>query len=239
METVFDLGNLNEVGKSFQHYGYVRIRHAVSMEDVIRLRQEVAHVLTITSQLPNGLVWFSPAVDGGQIIQRISRINVYSRFIHDFGNTHPTLLTVTKILLGADQVRFADGSEGSEGSVLVIKDPANAGEHKELRWHRDAKFTQHLPINPFVNLGVYLDDSGAGLGGLVVLPTSHRVSLFDPDLEETTKYHSGGVCVEASTCDIVIHSSEIWHCSRAHAVATQMRRVLYFNFHAVAGQLAG
>lgn len=235
MKTVFDLNELDEVGESFRHSGYVRVKHAVSMEDVARLRQEIGYVVTIAGQLPEGLVWYSPAVNGGQIIQRISRINQYSNFIHNFGNTHQILLAVTKSLFDVEQVRYADGSEGSDGSVLVIKDPANASEHKDLRWHRDAKFTQHLPINPFVNLGVYLDDAGPELGGLVVLPTSHRIPLFNPSLEETTEHHPDEVCVEANACDIVIHSSEIWHCSRAHSVATQVRRVLYFNFHAVSG----
>lgn len=231
MKTIFEQDNYRSIKNSFSMNGYVRVPGVFGKDEIDELRNEVERVKNLAESIPEKLVWFSPSAKGGYVIQRISRINLHSELIHELGHTHPVLLEVAGILLGVPQAKFADGTEGSDGSVLVVKDPNNTSPHKELRWHRDAKFTQHLPINPFINLGVYLDDSGPDLGGLVVLPSSHRTNIFDLSYEETANYHKGEICVEANTGDILVHSSELWHCSRVHRIPTRQRRVLYFNYY--------
>lgn len=217
--------------KRFADIGYIKVRNVIPIDEVEVIRREVTRILLQAKNLPQGLVWFSPSTNGHHVIQRISRINEYSEIIQRLGEADPRLHQIASQLLNSAKVRFADGSEESDGSVLVIKESCNASEHRELRWHRDAKFTQQLPINPFINLGIYLDDCPLGSGELIVLPRSHRLNIFDPVLEETTVHHRGEVGLKARAGDIVIHSSELWHCSRAHEYSGQQRRVLYFNYY--------
>jgi hypothetical protein len=214
MNTSFEFTSLIGNEGSFARVGFVRIRDVIPIDEVEVIRGEIKRIIQTADQLPKDLVWFSPSTCGGYVVQRISRINRYSHVIDKIGKSHPRLHRIASRLLGSTNIRYADGSEGSDGSVLVIKHSDNASEHRELRWHRDAKFTQHLPINPFINLGIYLDDCTTGSGELVVLPESHRLKNF-----------------QANTGDVVIHSSELWHCSRSHMHIGQQRRVLYFNYH--------
>jgi phytanoyl-CoA hydroxylase len=217
--------------KYFADVGYIKVQNVIPMDEVRGIRGEVERIFRQAKKLPEGLVWFSPSTTGGYVIQRISRINKYSDIIQKLGEADPRLHQIASELLKSANVRFADGSEGSDGSVLVIKEFSNASEHRQLRWHRDAKFTQQLLINPFINLGIYLDDCPLGSGELIVLPRSHRLNNFDLVLEETTVRHPGEVGLEARAGDIVIHSSELWHCSRAHVYPGKQRRVLYFNYY--------
>jgi hypothetical protein len=227
----FKFSSLAGMEDRFADVGYVRVRRVMPIEEVENLRAAIESVIQNSDNLAEGLVWISPSSRSDYIIQRISRINQYSRIIDDTGKSHPRLLKIASLLFGGATVRAADGFEGSDGSVLVIKHPDNASEHRELRWHRDVKFTQHLPINPFINLGIYLDDCPAGSGQLVVLPKSHRLENFNPLLEETTLFHPGELGIPARVGDVVVHSSELWHCSHAHLRPGYQRRVLYFNYY--------
>ena len=227
----FEFPSLGGCEEVFAERGYVVVGAVMSKHEVERLRKAIARVSVRASELPEGLVWFSPSRRTGHVIQRISRINQYSRMVARTGRSHPRLLRIASQILGCSRVCAADGSEGSDGSVLVIKHPDNASEHRELRWHQDAQFTEHLPINPFINLGIYLDDCSTDEGQLVVLPGSHRLSNFDQGLKETTLFHPNEIDVQAASGDIVIHSSQLWHRSRAHCRPGRQRRVLYFNYY--------
>lgn len=226
----FKFPSLDGVEDRFADVGYVRVCGVIPSEEVKELRAAVELIIQKADGLPEGLAWLSPSSRGGHVVQRISRINQYSRAVDDTGRSHPRLIALASRLLGGDP-KAADGFEGSDGSVLVIKHPDNASEHRELRWHRDSKFTHHLPINPFINLGIYLDDCPIGSGQLVVVPKSHRLTNFDTMLEETPLYHPGELGISARAGDVVVHSSELWHCSRAHMHAGHQRRVLYFNYY--------
>ncbi len=231
MKTNFDFDSLSGIEDSFANAGYLRVRDVISIGEVEVIRGEVERVIRKADQLPKDLVWFSPSIHDGYIVQRISRINRYSHVIDNIGNSHTRLHSIASRLLGSTNVRYANGSEGSDGSVLVIKHSDNASEHRELRWHRDDKFTQHLSINPFINLGIYLDDCTTGSGNLVVLPKSHRLRNFEGRLEETTSFHAGELSIQARTGDVVVHASDLWHCSRSQKHEGRQRRVLYFNYY--------
>ena len=232
MNYIFNNGILDGLKDAFLEYGFVRVTNVFSSQELEEILHEIERIQRIAEELPDGLVWFSPSIDAGQIIQRISRINQHSEAINNLGHFSETLKTISCLALRSNNIEFADGHEGSDGSVLVIKDPLNVSVHKELRWHQDSKFTQHLPINPFINLGVYLDDSDVNRGGLVVLPCSHRLDIFDKEIEETTRNHKGEICVPVKAGDICLHSSDLWHCSRASMIPSGLRRILYFNYYA-------
>lgn len=219
--------------KSYRDNGFLRCRATYDSVELEVIRKEVARVTAQASNLPAGTAWLSPSTSKGIVVQRISRINCQSRVIQEWGASDRRLLSIAIALLDSPRVRFADGSEGSDGVVLVAKDPENASEHRELRWHRDADFTGHLPINPFVNIGIYLDDAPAGAGNLVIVPRSQRLNVFDERLAETTEIHPHENSVVALAGDVVAHDSGVWHCSRAHLIPGLIRRVLYFNFYRI------
>lgn len=229
------LAALDSLRAAFAVLGFVRIRGVIDHDCCSRLTNELTRIVAQSAELPPSTVWRSPSINEAPVVQRISRVNFASDLVQQFAQGERSIQLIAAALLGQTQVRFADGSEGSDGAVLVIKDPNNASEHKKLRWHYDEKFTKHLPINPFINLGIYLDRADADCGGLVVVPGSHRGVRFLPELEETTHEHPGELTVTAEVGDIVAHSSALWHCSREHRIAGRLRRVLYFNYHGVRG----
>jgi hypothetical protein len=212
--------------------GFARITQVFSPDEVERLRRAVDELVTNAPDTGN-LTWHSPAVGGGTVVQRISRVNLFSApIVAGFlGARQLSTLGSWIFDVSLERVRIADGADGSDGIVLVIKDPANESIHRDLRWHRDNTFTQHLPINPFVNCGLYLEPSHASRGGLLVLPGSHCSSRYD-EVQETILEMPEQICVSAEPGDVVIHRADVWHRSGPHRVEGEVRRVLYANLYA-------
>lgn len=225
--------NAQEVRSSLNRFGFVRLSNSFSSEQVDRLRGAVADVVANPPEVSN-LTWRSAAIGGRTVVQRISRINLFSEVITQEFLNATKLVTLGSWIFGVptERVRVATGAEGSDGIVLVIKDPANQSAHRDLRWHRDETFTRHLPINPFVNCGLYLDASDSSRGGLLVLPGSHKSRAHD-GLRETTSNPPEQICVPALPGDLVIHRADIWHRSGPHRVHGEVRRVLYANIYAL------
>lgn len=208
--------------------GVVRVPAVFDERDVSYLRKEVDDVVGALAS-DEDLVWRSRAKGGGTVVQRVTRANLFSATLQSLCDS-PILLELGALSLGvaAQKVRIASGIEGSDGVVLVIKDPRNATLHKQLKWHRDDTFTQHLAINPFVSLGVYLDPADARRGALIVLPKSHILTM-PFRFEETCRRVRGQLVVPADPGDVVIHRSDLFHRSAAHEVVGEVRRVLYVN----------
>src|SRR6266403_2962260 len=152
--------------------GYLHVRRAVDPSMCSHLALAYGEVLNRSIEDDSGDIWYAPAAHGGRIIQRFNRLNVSSPTVANFFTEHPSMLAIAKGLLG-DHAHFVTGEEGSEGAVMVTKDANNVGPHGALPWHCDGSFTRHLPINPFINAGVYLEDCNEDGGCLLVIPGSH------------------------------------------------------------------
>ena len=211
--------------------GFVRVRAALAPDAIATLTAAVA---TLIHQPPGdrGLTWESQSTAGGTVVQRITRVNCFSPAIARVAAESPIIRELGALALGgyASRVCIADGSEGSDGIVLVVKDPRNASIHRHLRWHRDCDFTRHLELNPFVNCGIYLDRSDSKRGAVLVLPRWHS-HQFATDFNETTQRLRGEICIPAAPGDVVIHRSDLWHRSGPHCVPGGQRRVLYANVY--------
>lgn len=212
-------------------YGYARLRNVFAQEEVNQLRLAVDELVRTAPESEH--VWRSPAEHGELVVQRISRANLLSQPIYDRFQTAVQLALIGSWIFDVPiaKVKIADGLEGSDGVVLVIKHPANQSVHRNLRWHRDTKFTHHLPINPFVNCGLYLDPADGLRGGLIVIPGGHRSDGHEA-IDETTSEVAGQVCVAAEPGDVVLHRDDIWHRSGPHEIPGELRRVLYANLYA-------
>ena len=208
-------------------HGYCRLREAVGDAALGTLRTAVDALLAAPPP-EEGLTWWSPAAGGGLLVQRISRANLYHRDLADLVERSALLRNIGRWAFECpqEQVRVATGREGSDGVVMVSKDPENVSEHADLRWHRDDTFTTHLPINPFLNCGIYLDKANRERGALLLVPPSYA---FPTRAAETTDLVEGEVCVEAEAGDVVIHRADVWHRSGPNRRPGTRRRVLYGN----------
>jgi ectoine hydroxylase-related dioxygenase (phytanoyl-CoA dioxygenase family) len=212
---------------SLKHDGFCRVRGAFSLTEVGALR-DALEALIASSPAEPGLTWRSPAKGGGTVVQRISRANRHSQAFVTGVIEAPKLATIGgwSFGCGPEEISVADGLEGSDGVVAVIKDPRNASEHAALRWHRDDRFTTHLAINPFVNCGIYLDSSDERSGALVAVP---RDRPFPASAGETTDQVPHARIVPAAVGDVVVHSSDVWHRSGPAFAEGHRRRVVYGN----------
>jgi ectoine hydroxylase-related dioxygenase (phytanoyl-CoA dioxygenase family) len=105
----------------------------------------------------------------------------------------------------------------------------------QMGWHTDsARDTFYgKKVAPMLNIGFYLDNSGADKGGLRVLPGTHRQNIWS--LLFRKKYFLNNqtdkkeVLVEASAGDLVIHDGRIWHRVAPSPLtgAASRRRVMY------------
>lgn len=208
-------------------HGFCRVLDAFPEDEIAALREALDALLAAPPTEP-GLVWRSPAVDGGTVVQRISRSNLFAPRISHGVVKATQLARIGNWIYGGrpDDIAVATGLEGSDGVVAVIKDPRNASEHAELRWHRDDTFTRHLDINPFVNCGIYLDTSDGQSGALIVVP---RGRPFPPTSEETVDAVPGQHLVEAKPGDVVVHAADVWHRSGRAIPGAHRRRVIFGN----------
>lgn len=217
----------SRVRRTVERRGFCRVRGAFSAPEVGALR-DALDALIASPPAEAALAWHSPAIGGGSVVQRISRANLHSPALEAGVVLAPQLATIGGWTFGcgSEEIGVADGLDGSDGVVAVIKDPRNASEHAALRWHRDDTFTAHLAINPFVNCGIYLDSSDERSGALIVIP---RDCPFPMWAEETTDEVAHGQIVPAEVGDVLVHSSDLWHRSGPALAESHRRRVLYGN----------
>lgn len=210
----------------FDH-GFCKVRAVFDNEEVAQLRGALEALVGSPPTNP-GISWLSPASGGGLVVQRISRANLYNSIIEERIARAPQLLAIGSWIFGCadNKIAVATGLEGSDGVVAVIKDTRNLSEHAALRWHRDDAFTNHLAINPFVNCGVYLDDSDVRTGALLLVP---RGRPFPKKSIETFDEVSEQVRVDAQAGDVVVHAADVWHRSGKSTRPNGVRRVLYGN----------
>jgi len=212
-------------------YGFAKITGVFSGDEVTRLSDLINEIM-VDPNIGADLVWRSSGMDGKGVVQRISRINLLSAAVSEtFVHSRQLSIIGSQIFdTSVDRIHIADGRDGSDGIVLVVKDPRNVTDHKNLRWHRDDKFTCHLAINPFVNVGLYLDSSDASRGALIVIPRSHG-GAFDYGVDETIVEVPEQVCVPAEPGDVIVHDAHLLHRSGPHYVQGQVRRVIYANLY--------
>jgi hypothetical protein len=224
-------GQVPVQARDFYHgNGFVHIRGAIGDSLLSRLKHAYEEIVGAVAAADAPDISYSPSARGGQLVQRFYRLNSRPPFRDAFGDIQPTMLTIARGLLGDDARMVPDGEGGGTGTVMIVKHTDDVGPHNWLPWHSDGAFTRHLPIFPYINAGLYLDDSDASKGCLVVVPHSQRDFAPSDELGNGCAELADEVQIEARAGDIVVHSSEIWHCSRTSTAPGAIRRVLYVNF---------
>ncbi|REE01720.1 phytanoyl-CoA dioxygenase family protein [Marinoscillum furvescens] len=101
-----------------------------------------------------------------------------------------------------------------------------AGRDSTVLWHQDAPHNRRFP---YLNIGIYLDDSPAGDGCLRYVPGSQKKLQ---DICSLTKQYGwsipGYMECTAKAGDIIIHDIMVLHCSKAK-VTNDVRRTIYLE----------
>lgn len=179
----------------------------------------------------NGVpIKFGVDENGNKIVQRFAFTNQHSQAVQRFASSAD--LDALKVLMPED-ARI--GYEEKDGVVLNHYVNTEGSNFSHMGWHTDSArdIFYGKKVAPMLNIGFYLDDSGANQGGLRILPGTHKQSLWD--LLFRKKYYlnnyadANEVLVEAKAGDLVIHDGRIWHRVAPSPLigAESRRRVMY------------
>jgi phytanoyl-CoA hydroxylase len=168
--------------------------------------------------------------NGNTIVQRFAFTNQYSDAVNAFAS-NPDLNALKALMPEGARL----GLEEKDGVVFNHYVNTEGSNFYHMGWHTDSArdIFYGKKVAPMLNIGLYLDDSGANQGGLRVLPGTHRQSLWN--LLFRKKYYLNNyadkkeVLVEAKAGDLVVHDGRIWHRVAPSPLigAESRRRVMY------------
>ncbi len=202
----------------YTHYGFLHFTGFLSAKAITQLRQNVADV---TSQLlasnatkVNGIpIKFGLADNGERIIHRLPYTSHHNRAIEQILN-HAGIHTFCS-LLGRPDARV--GYNEKDGIVTNYYINSSKSNQRQMGWHTDSMREIMLlqRLEPMINVGVYLTDSGPHNGGLRVLPGSHTQStpamIFSKVQLLNKRADKNEFLVSAHAGDLVLHSGRLWH----------------------------
>jgi len=168
--------------------------------------------------------------NGNPIVQRFAFTNQHSEAVRDFALSPK--LEALKVLMPEDARLGLTENDGVVFNHYVNTDGSN---FSHMGWHTDSArdIFYFKKVAPMLNIGFYLDDSGADQGGLRVLPGTHKQNIFN--LFFRKKYYvnnradANEVLVEAKAGDLVVHDGRLWHrvAPSPFLGAKSRRRVMY------------
>ena len=159
------------------------------------------------------------AVTGHSVLSRVGGMATKGgAFFHLYGN--PQILAIAEAVLGPDFMPLRD--------ALQIKMPEYGAP---VPWHRDPG---HPRLVPPLDIDVYLDAANPDNGCLYLIPGSHLWKGFDLQdlLDEHGFYLPGAIPIETQPGDVVLHSPNILHGSRATR-GKPIRRISYFAYYQI------
>ena len=167
---------------------------------------------------------------GRTIVQRFAFTNQFSPEVNTFANSER--IAALKVLMPAGA---RVGLSENDGVVFNHYVNTAGSNFAHMGWHTDSArdIFYGKKVSPMLNVGLYLDDSGADQGGLRILPGTHKQNilslLFKKKYYLNTDADEHEVLVEARAGDLVIHDGRIWHrvAPSPFLGAKSRRRVMY------------
>jgi hypothetical protein len=188
----------------FERYGFVILPGVLSTAEVEVVRQEATLLehRTVDGEIPNHMrdMVLPPSIDAHGI-PRLHRLPYFTHFCnmtrrivdcHYFDQ-------IGTDLLGPSAWRLEDTFHGA---IWQVK-RGGRSSYSSIDWHLD--FPETHPLAPVISVGVYLDDSHADNGSLMVVPGSHR---YPP-----TRVEPEPVAITAEAGDVVCHAHNLVHAS--------------------------
>jgi hypothetical protein len=220
----------------YTHYGFLHFTGFLSALAVSELRSHIAHIaaklIASNAKTVSGIpIKYGTAEDGERIIHRLPYTSHCNRDIELLLN-HAGMHTFCS-LLGREDARV--GYNEKDGIVTNYYINSSNSNQRQMGWHTDSMREIMLlqRLEPMINVGLYLTDSGSHNGGLRVLPRSHtqgtaamifsKVQLLNkrPDKNE--------FLVNTQAGDLVLHSGRLWHWVGKSPLTgiKSMRQVMY------------
>lgn len=162
----------------------------------------------------NGVpIFYGHDHNGKKIVHRFPFTSHYNEPLHDMVSSGR--LDILKALIDRDDTRIGE----NEKDGTVVNQYINTGQSKMRRmaWHIDGtrEFFYGQKLLPMLNIGVYFTDSTADMGGLRLIPGSHKGKMMRilfrkkhfldvrPDKDE--------IAVDARAGDLTVHNGNVWH----------------------------
>ncbi|RAW02271.1 phytanoyl-CoA dioxygenase family protein [Pseudochryseolinea flava] len=229
-------GSLDETQIAFfQENGFIHFEGFVNRDTVDNI---IRSTETVQRQwIQNGVdkingipIKYGVDENGNTIVQRFAFTNQHSHEVNEFANS--ASINSLKVLM-PEGARV--GLNENDGVVFNHYVNTEGSNFSHMGWHTDSArdIFYGKKVSPMLNIGLYLDDSGADQGGLRILPKTHKQNLFS--LLFKKKYYmnrdadENEVLVEAKAGDLVIHDGRIWHrvAPSPFFGAKSRRRVMY------------
>jgi len=232
----FTLGDhiTKEQQNFYDTYGFVHFKKVFDEATIMKMREAIETAATQLVQEKktqiNGVpVKYGFNQDGKVVPQRMPFTNLLSPYINEIV-TSPRLKPLLEFIPGS---RFGLGER--DGVVINHYINAKKSSFKKLGWHNDSmRDIFYLEkVRPMLNVGIGLFPSSKTMGGLRLIPGTHRQSIFGtlfgkwhiidnrPDPRE--------IPVEVEVGDLTIHDGRLWH--RAESPTQKLsfsRKSLYF-----------
>jgi len=212
---------------SFEENGFLHLSNVISEPELELLRAAERRVTRHAMETQLNCSDYRYAADPTSDRPVLHRVDYVATKDPAFLNlcAHPDLLGMCESIQGPDMLPV--------GLALVIKAP---GFGVAVPWHRDPA---NCKVQPGINIGIYLDDANEANGMLYVVPGSHTdlTTNLDGDTEEARFASMGVVPVSTAAGDVVIHSENVLHGSKA-VRSQNTRRVLYLGCRTIAEQLS-
>lgn len=232
----FTLGeHLTEEQKQFyEEHGFVHFKKVFDEATIMKMREEIAasadQLVKNRIEFINGVpVKYGYNANNKVVSQRTPFMNLINPYIHQIVSSD----RLKPLLEFIPNSRF--GLEERDGVVINHYVNAKKSKFKRLGWHNDSiRDIFYLEkVRPMLNVGIGLFPSSKTLGGLRLIPGTHKQSLFKlmfgklhiidntPDPRE--------IAVEVEVGDLTIHDGRLWH--RAEKPAEKLsyeRKSLYF-----------
>ena len=207
----------------YRENGYLHIKDLIDPWEIARLDTEATDVINYArggvAGNHNQYTYQMDAKTGRMVLSRIGGMATKGgAFFHLYG--HPRILAIAHAVLGCNFMPLRD--------ALQIKMPEYGAP---VPWHRDPGHPRTIPP---LDIDVYLDIATPDNGCLYVIPGSHRWRGFD--LQDMLDEHGfslpGAIPVVAEPGDVVLHSPNILHGSRATR-EKPMRRINYLAYYEI------
>lgn len=202
----------------YAKYGFLHFTGFLSATSVTVVKDIVAQIasklIASNAATVNGIpIKYGYTDNGERIIHRLPYTSHHNSAIEQVLNQAGIQIFCS--LLGRNDARI--GYNEKDGIVTNYYINSSNSNYKQMGWHTDAMRDIMLlqRLQPMINVGLYLTNSGPHNGGLRVLSGSHtqniaammfrKVQLLNkqPDKNE--------FLVNAQAGDLVLHSGRLWH----------------------------
>jgi ectoine hydroxylase-related dioxygenase (phytanoyl-CoA dioxygenase family) len=223
----------------YRELGYLLVADVFDHDTMAGLRAAVDEIVAAAGEITQHTDVYDLEDTHTVAAPRVRRIKTPHRHFPLFAELtrHPRITDVVADLLGPD-IRL-------HGSKLNMK---SAGYGAAVEWHQDWAFYPHSNDNVLAT-GLYLDDCEMENGPLLVIPGSHKGSIYDHhshgyfagamDPQLKTVDYAKAVALTGKAGSMTIHHARLVHGSALNTSRKQRRLLLHEYAAADAWPLLG